>query len=383
MKTSLAETAGREENTEARKVKAPDYPEGHRIRKREARNMVRVGIIGCGRIAQVRHIPEYQDNPDCQIVGYFDLNEERAKQLAEKFGGKVYHSYQEMLEDPEIDAVSVCTANCTHAEISIAAMEAGKNVLCEKPMAMSEKDCEAVDQTVLRTKRIFMVDHNQRFTKAHQKAKELIDAGEIGKILTFRTIFGHKGPETWSIDPGKATWFFDKKRAIFGAMADLGIHKTDIICYLVGSQVAKVSAVMATLDKVDAGGNKIGVDDNVIAIYTMKNGVVGTMTASWTYYGKEDNSTTIYGTNGCMKIYYEDMPSIVIDYRDGTRATYDMEPMQTNDQQTKSGVMDEFIDCVKNYRKPEVSADVALAAMRAIFAAQRSSEEGREVETGN
>lgn len=345
--------------------------------------MVRVGIIGCGRIAQVRHIPEYQENPDAQITGFFDLNHERAQQMADRYGGKAYDSYEAMLKDPEIDAVSVCTANNTHAEISIAALKAGKNVLCEKPMAMSEEDCEAVDKAVRETRKIFMVDHNQRFTRVHRKAKELLKSGEIGKVLTFRTIFGHKGPETWSIDPGRATWFFDKKRAVFGAMADLGIHKTDIIDYLLDSTVEKVSAVMATLDKVDAGGKKIGVDDNVIAIYTMKNGVIGTMTASWTYYGREDNSTTLYGTKGVMKIYYDGMPGIVIDYRDGTRATFDLEAIQTNDRQTKTGVMDEFIDCVKNYRKPEVSADIALAAMRAIFAAKRSAVEGREVRTAN
>lgn len=345
--------------------------------------MVRIGIIGCGKIAQVRHIPEYSENPDVQLSGFFDLNQQRAQKLAEQYHAKAYSSYEEMLQDPEIDAVSVCTANSTHAEISIAALHAGKHVLCEKPMAMTEEDCESMARAQKETGKILMVDHNQRFTKAHRKAKDLLESGEIGKILTFRTIFGHSGPETWSIDPGKATWFFDKKKAVFGAMADLGIHKTDIIGYLVGSKVAKVSAKMATLDKVDAGGNKIGVDDNVICIYTMENGVIGTMTASWTYYGKEDNSTTIYGTKGVMKIYYEGMPSIVIDYRDGTKAAFDMEPIQTNDHQTKTGVMDAFVDCIEHGTKPEVGAEEALSAMRAIFAAQKSADEGKEITTLN
>lgn len=345
--------------------------------------MVRVCIVGCGRIAQVRHIPEYLDNPDAKIAGYFDLNQERADELAKKYGGKAYTDFPQMLKDPEIDAISVCTANNMHAKASIAALLAGKHVLCEKPMAMSLEDCQAMAKAAKDSGKILMIDHNQRFTKAHRKAKALLDAGEIGKILTFRTMFGHGGPETWSIDPGKATWFFSKEKAVFGAMADLGIHKTDIISYLTGSEVAKVSAVMGTLDKVDAGGNKIGVDDNVLCIYTMKNGVIRTMTASWTNYGKEDNSTTLYGTKGVMKIYYDGMPSIVIDYRDGTRATFDMEPIQTNDHQSKTGVIDDFIDCIKTGRQPETGADSALSAMRAIFAAKRSAEEGKEIETGN
>lgn len=345
--------------------------------------MIKVGIIGCGKIAQVRHIPEYLDNPDVEIAGFYDLSEDRAAKLAEKYGSKAYRNCDDLLGNPDIDAVSVCTANATHASIAMRAMDAGKDVLCEKPMAMSLKDCEAMVAKAEETGRILMIDHNQRYTRAHRKAKSLIDAGEIGRIISFRTIFGHGGPETWSIDPGKATWFFDKKRAVLGAMADLGIHKTDIITYLVGSPVERVSAVMATLDKTDASGNKIGVDDNDICLYTMKNGVIGTMTASWTYYGREDNSTAIYGTEGIMKLYYEDMPSLVIDYRDGTRASYDLDPIQTNDNQTKTGVMDEFIRCVKNREQPEVSGAEALRSMRAIFAAVESAEEGRSVLTGN
>ena len=77
-----------------------------------------------------------------------------------------------------------------------------------------------------------MIDQNQRLAKAHIEAKKMIEEGVIGDVLTFRTTFGHGGPETWSVDPGKNTWFFDSKKAVMGAMADLGIHKTDLIQYL-------------------------------------------------------------------------------------------------------------------------------------------------------
>ena len=93
--------------------------------------MVKVGIIGCGKIAQVRHIPEYLDNPNAKLTGLYDLNLQRAKELAEKYDCKSYESVEEMLADPEIDAVSVCVANHVHAEITIAALKAGKHVLCE------------------------------------------------------------------------------------------------------------------------------------------------------------------------------------------------------------------------------------------------------------
>ena len=91
--------------------------------------MVNIGIIGCGKIAQVRHLPEYATNPNARLVGYYDKNRERAVQMAEKYGGKVYGSYYEMLNDPEIDAVSVCVENRNHAEITNAALYSGKHVL--------------------------------------------------------------------------------------------------------------------------------------------------------------------------------------------------------------------------------------------------------------
>ena len=191
--------------------------------------MINVGIIGCGKIAQVRHIPEYEANENARICGFYDINQERAGELAQKYQAKAYASYEELLADDRIDAVSVCAANSVHASITIAALKAGKHVLCEKPMAAVLADCEAMVKAAKDNDRILMIDQNQRLAKAHREAKRMIDEGEIGDILTFRTTFGHGGPETWSIDPGKSTWFFDKDKAVMGAMADLGIHKTDLI----------------------------------------------------------------------------------------------------------------------------------------------------------
>ena len=190
---------------------------------------IRIGILGCGKIAQVRHIPEYADNPDCKLAAFYNPSRQRAEDMAAKYGGKVYDSAEELLADPEIDAVSVCAANYAHAELAIKALKAGKHVLCEKPMATTIEDCEAMAEAARESGKFLMIGHNQRLAKAHVKAKELIDEGLIGKILSFRTTFGHGGPETWSINPGKGTWFFDKKRAAMGAMADLGVHKTDLI----------------------------------------------------------------------------------------------------------------------------------------------------------
>lgn len=342
--------------------------------------MINVGILGCGKIAQVRHIPEYAENPDVKLAAFYNPSRKRAEEQAEKYGGKVYDTAEELLADKSIDAVSICAANYAHAELSIKAMEAGKHVLCEKPMATTLADCEAMVECAKRTGKFLMIGHNQRLAKAHVEAKRLIGQGLIGDIITFRTTFGHGGPETWAINPGKNVWFFDKKKAAMGAMADLGVHKTDLIQFLTGQRVVRTTARLVTLDKRGEDGELIGVDDNAVCIYEMSGGAFGTMTASWTYYGAEDNSTVLYGTKGIMRIYDDPNHSIVVKLSDGEEQVYDVEQIQTNDNQTKSGVIDLWVECLKNNTPPEISGESALYAMRAVFASIESSQTGRAVE---
>ena len=339
-----------------------------------------IGIIGCGKISQVRHIPEYFDNPNAKIIGYYDLAKERAAQMAAKYGGKVFDSIDDLLADPAIDAVSVCVANNMHADVTIAALKAGKHVLCEKPMATNIADCERMVAAAKQYGRHLMIGQNQRFAKAHAEARKLIKEGLIGRVLSFRTTFGHSGPETWSITPGPGTWFFDKKAAVMGVLADLGIHKTDLIQYILDDTITAVTARISTIDKKYADGTPIGVDDTAICIFEMAGGAVGTMVASWTFYGQEDNSTIIYGSKGLMRIYDDPACSIKVFMKDGSEKTLDIDRIQTNDNQTKSGVMDAFIDALERGVQPPVSADTVLTAMRAIFGALESSDKGARVE---
>lgn len=341
--------------------------------------MLNIGIIGCGKIAQVRHIPEYVDNKNCKLAGFYDVDLKRSKELAQKYGGAAYDSYQELLSNKDIDAVSVCVPNNLHAEITIAALHAGKHVLCEKPMAATISECEAMVKAAEDTEKKLLIDQNQRLTPAHKIAKKLIEDGLIGDIITFKTTFGHSGPETWSINPGRDVWFFDKKTAVMGAMADLGIHKTDIIQFLTGQTIVETTARLATLDKRNSDGKLIGVDDNAFCIYKMENGIIGTMTASWTYYGPEDNSTILYGKKGIMRIYDDPTYSIKVLLHSGEKINYELESIQTNDNQTKTGVIDIFIDSIIKKSEKELSGKSVLRAMRAVFASVESSNTGRTI----
>ena len=144
-------------------------------------------------------------------------------------------------------------------------------------------------------------------------------------------------------------------------------------------KIFKVIKFKTMTDEKDADGNPITVDDNSICIYEMENGVVGTMTASWTYYGAEDNSTVIYGTNGMMRIYDDPEYSIVVTLKDGSQVLYDIDRIQTNDNQTKSGIIDAWVESLVENKDPEISGKSVLSSMKAIFAALESSKSNTTV----
>ncbi len=342
--------------------------------------MINIGIIGCGKIAQIRHIPELLLNPKACLKGFYDINQNRANELAKTYNGKAYVSYKEMLDDKEIDAVIICTANQFHASISIEAMKNNKHVLCEKPMGITLEECYEMINVAKEKKVKLCIAQNQRLTKAHIRAKELLGCGAIGDLVSFRTTFGHSGPETWSIDAGKNNlWFFNKELANFGAMGDLGIHKTDLISYLTGLKFKEVIARITTLSKKDDKGNYIEVDDNAFCIFTLENNVVGTMYASWTFNGYEDNSTILYGTKGIMKIYDDPNYSIIIEDNEKKRTLFEVETIQTNDNQTSSGIVDEFINYIETSSYSSIAAEYIINSMEAVFASVESSNTNKAI----
>ena len=337
--------------------------------------MINVGVIGCGRIAQVRHLPEYAGNADAHIAAVYSLNRERSASVGVQYGARVYDSCDELLADPGIDAVSVCTANTSHCEITVKALRAEKHVLCEKPMAVTLDECELMVSTANETGKLLMIAHNQRFAQAHIEAKKLIAQGAIGRILTFRTAFCHRGPESWTINPDD-NWFFDKSRAAFGVMADLGVHKIDLLHFLTERRIIRVHAVTGTFDKSRSDGQRIDLDDNAVCICEMDDGATGTLTMSWTCYGPEENSTVIYGTDGVMRIYDDPASSLIVDNKDGNRIIHQTDKIATNESQTKSGVIDSWIRSLVTGELPEIPVEESFYAMKVVFAAFESSRTG-------
>jgi len=331
---------------------------------------VKVAVIGCGSIARHRHIPEYAAHPEVELTAFCDRVPERAEVFAQQYGGKAYADYRELLADAEVDAVSVCTANVYHAPIAIAAAQAGKHVLCEKPMATSQAEAEQMIAAAREHGVVLMIGHNQRLMPPHRKAKEILQQGRLGRVLSFRTAFGHGGPEHWSVE-GKGGWFFRKEQAFIGAMGDLGIHKIDLIRWLLDDEIVEVGAFVDTLHK-----QETDVDDNAVCILRTAGGVIGTMMASWTHHPGEDNSTILYCERGILRIGTDPAEQVVVELIDGSRETYTVGAIATNEVggQTNSGVIDAFIESIQTGKPPAIPGEEGLKSLRVVLAALQSAE---------
>jgi len=334
---------------------------------------LKIAVIGCGSIAKHRHLPEYAANKHVEITAVCDIVGERAEEAAAKYEAKAYTDYQEMLKQDDIDAVSVCLPNYLHAPVSVDALNAGKHVLCEKPMATSAEEADQMIEAARRNGKKLMIGHNQRFVTSHQKARELIASGAIGKVYSFRTTFGHGGPEGWSAD-GKDSWFFKKDEAFIGAMGDLGVHKADLVRYLLQDEFVEVGAFVETSAKENAD-----VDDNATLILKSEKGTIGTLAASWAYTAKEDNSTIIYGEKATLRLEDDPTYSLVVQYTNGETVKYELGAIQSNDEggQTTTHVIDHFIDSIQNDTTPLIDGEEGKKSLAIILAALESVETKR------
>lgn len=340
---------------------------------------IKVGIIGCGSITKMRHAPEYTANPYVDEIVFYDRNLDRAEAMVELFGGSLVQSVDELFNDPDIVAISDCSSNEHHHLFSTQALLSGKHVLCEKPISLTAENARIILEAQKKSGKKLMVDHNQRFTRAHQKAREILASGELGKVLTFRTAFGHSGPEAWGINKTKSTWFFKKERSGFGVGGDLGIHKIDLLHYLLDDEIVQVSAFQGALHKIDERGQPIEVCDNLVCSLATEKGRLGNAAFSWTYYGEEDNSTIVYCEKGIMKIYHNDRYQLEIIMQSGEKINYELEAIQTNDNQTPSGVIDAFVDAIHLDEEPVVTGEDALKSLKVILGIMEAAETNRVV----
>jgi UDP-N-acetylglucosamine 3-dehydrogenase len=337
---------------------------------------VKYGVIGCGAIAQRRHLPECAANPDSVVAALCDPMADRVAELAKKYGGRAFTDPKEMLETADIDAVVVAGPNALHAKQTMDALNAGKHVLCEKPMATTREDAKAMIAAAEKNKKFLMIGLNQRLMPPHVKAKEVLQTGRLGKVLSFRTAFKHPGPEGWSVDAGKS-WFFKKGQAYMGVTGDLGVHKADLMRWLLDQEFSEVGGFISTLDKRDGQGNLLELDDNAYLTLRTDGGVIGSMILSWTNYGVEENYTVIYCQKGVLALGVDPTYGVVVSYSNGDRELHKVGEMSTNEKQVPSGIIDSFTKSILSNTPPEIDGMEGYKSLDVILTAMEAGHQGR------
>ena len=276
-----------------------------------SKKITKFGILGCGLIASV-HADAISRIENATLVGVADNNREFAQNFAEKRGVKVFNDYFEMLSSPEIDVVCICTPSCFHAQNAIDALNNGKHVVLEKPMALSTKDADLVIETCKKTGKLLTVISQLRFSEDILRVKKLIEEGALGKItLCELNMRYYRSPDYYSSSPWKGTLKFDGG----GALMNQGIHGVDLFEYMIG-EIKNVNGVIKTLV------HDIEVEDSAVATVEFSNGALGTIMASSCAYPGFNRKITINGSDGYVILSENSVEKLVI--KDTVCEEYDL-----------------------------------------------------------
>jgi predicted dehydrogenase len=292
---------------------------------------VRVGLIGYNMMGKA-HSHAYRDAPfyfDTKVTPKLQAiagrNEEKVKVAADKMGWSSYETdWRRLIEREDIDLIDISTPNNTHAEIAIAAAEAGKHVLCEKPLALSLEESRRMLEAVNKNGVVNMICHNYRFAPAVQYARQLIKSGRLGKIYHIRATF----LQDWLMDPNiPLTWRLKKEVSGSGTLGDLGAHIIDLARFLVG-EFSEVVGMMDTFVKkrplgsmtsnlrpelTGEGFGEVTVDDATAFLARFENGVMGTFESSRFSRGnRAGNRFEINGEKGSVRWDMENMNNLEV-----------------------------------------------------------------------
>jgi len=334
-----------------------------------ARIPIGIGIIGCGAIAQRRHAPEYDADPRCRLIGCTDFLPERSQELASTFKCRTFSTLDVLLADPDISAVSICTMNSTHADTAIAALEAGKHVLIEKPMAMTATEAKAMLNAAQKVGKLLIPAHNQRLFPGHRKAKDILQSGMLGDVLSFESVFSHSGPESWCLDR-KGAWFFDPEKAGLGVVSDLAVHKADVINLLIGMPFSHVACQSSCICR-----KLSGLHEHAEILCRTETGITGVIRASWCNFGAEENKTDIFCRKGVLRINPRPGCDLRIE-SNGSVQELDLGGIATNASQTHSGVISAFLDAVLDGARPFADGRDGLLSAMFTDACSRSLKSG-------
>lgn len=352
----------------------------------------RIGIIGCGGIANGKHLPSLKKLTNVELVAFCDIVNERAETAAVKYGAedaKVYENYKELISDSSIDIVHVLTPNDSHAEIAIAALEAGKHVMCEKPMAKTAADAKRMAETAKRTGKKLTIGYNNRFRADSQHLKRVCEEGELGEIYFAKAhAIRRRAVPTWGV-------FLDEEKQGGGPLIDIGTHALDLTLWMMNNYKPKV--VLGTsyheLSQKENAANawgpwdpsKFTVEDSAFGMIVMENGATIMLESSWALNTLEvdEAKCSLSGTEGGadmkggLRINGEKHSRLFtteVDLKAGGVAFYDGAKESDADLEMRT-----WIKTIENDTEPVVTPEQAYVVSQILEAIYESARTGKAV----
>ena len=328
--------------------------------------MINVAILGLGRVGP-SHAKTVQANPRVSLVALADADQVKLDRAAADYPRcATYRDYREVLARDDVQAVVICLPHWLHGQAAVDAIQAGKHVLIEKPLANTLEECQRVAEALVGKSLKFHVAHTQHFYPIVVKAKEVLDSGKIGRLIM--------GIDTWykPLEPEKRpAWMLDRKLG-GGMMLMDGVHMIDRLLWHVGSKVTAVKAM---------NGNpiypEIPADDTAMAFLQFENGVVVTISRIAYRTGITQYGADYFGTSGQLK------------YRlpygrfgeNGLWVGQDevWQPIEVAKNNSLADQFDAFLDCIEKDTPPPVDVHHGLEVIRVMEAIERSGASGREV----
>ena len=347
---------------------------------------INVAVVGVGSIAH-SHINAYLNNDAVNLVAFCDINSKQLHDMGEQYGvTKLYTDINDMLKEEDLDAVSICTWNTSHADCAITALDAGLNVLSEKPMATSVDDALSMQEAANRNNKTLMIGFVRRFGNDTKILEKFIESGFMGDIYYAKAQYLRRHG-----NPGG--WFSDKSRSGGGPLIDLGVHVIDLVRYLMGNPKV-ISVYGATFSKlasrnqltdqppytsVSRGADDVNdVEDLATAMIRFENGAVLSLETSFSLNIKEDvGSIEIFGDKGGAKLdpeiqLFTDMNGHLTDVSFHNETALNFDGLFENE-------IDHFVDVVMNGTECKAPAKDGVEMMRILDAIYESARTGHEV----
>ncbi len=364
----------------------------------EHKQTLKIGIIGCGGIAAGKHLASLANCSELgAMVAFCDIAEKRAADAAKRYGidgANVYTDYKELLRDEQIDVVHVLTPNSSHSEITIAALEAGKHVMCEKPMAINAMEAKKMLDTAQRTGKKLTIAYQNRFREDALMLKEACDAGYLGEIYFAKAhAVRRRAVPTWGV-------FMDKEKQGGGPLIDIGTHALDMtLWYMNNYKVKSVSGTAFHKLKNENKANLFGewdpekfeVEDAAVGLIKMENGATIYLEASWALNTLDvrEAMTTLCGTKGGAEMrrnpvsgkpdlyFNSEMFGKLVETKPEVNASiayYGSKAETEGDREAR-----QWLEAIIENKEPLIKAEEAYVVTRILEALYESSETGKEV----